>query len=108
MPNLKSVVPEREQIVQIDRIPRRILGALRNSTLKELNMTQTPVPLPPRGIMSYNDLPILVQIHKRFTIFFHNTLNNKSQLVHACGFPALVGSCSSVCNLLNIILPRPK
>ena len=53
-----------------------------------------------------DDLPVEVQMHKRFVKFFHKILNSDNCLVHACGVLALEGSRSPACNSLNAILPQ--
>ena len=49
------------------------------------------------------DLPIDVQIYKRFIKFFDNVINSDNECVTLCGKLALNGSNSSVCNNLSLI-----
>ena len=51
-----------------------------------------------------DDLPIEVQLYRRFIKFFHKVISSDNCLVRTCSFLALEGSCSPVCNSLNFIM----
>ena len=49
------------------------------------------------------DLPMSIQLYKRFIKFIHNALNGTNDCLKACAMLALYGSSSSVCNNINLI-----
>lgn len=53
-----------------------------------------------------DDLPIEVQLHKRFMHFMHGVLNSKNYCVRLSGRLALNGSRSTACNSLTYISDR--
>ena len=52
------------------------------------------------------DLPVEIQLHKRFVKFFHKILHSENSIVYTCGLVALGGSCSAVCNSLNFVASK--
>jgi len=49
------------------------------------------------------DLPLSIQLHKRFTKFIYKALNGTNECLKTCAMLALHGSSSSVCNNINLI-----
>ena len=52
------------------------------------------------------DIPVEVQLHKRFLKFFHKVITSNNDIVNFCGRLALGGSCSRTCNSLNFICAK--
>ena len=57
------------------------------------------------NLLSYicEDLPVEAQLHRRFMKFYYKVLSSVNSLVSTCGLLARDGSCSNVCNSLNVI-----
>ena len=50
-----------------------------------------------------DDLPVEIQIHKRFLTFFHTSITSKNNVLRTCSQLALNGSNSTACKNLNYI-----
>ena len=53
--------------------------------------------------MVCNDLPVDMQIHKRFIKFFHSVITNPNKCIEMCGKLVMNGSQSITCHNLNYI-----
>ena len=53
-----------------------------------------------------DDIPVELQLHKRFLKFFQKVITSNNELVKFCGSLAIGGSCSTTCNSLNYIATK--